>query len=338
MTIQTLKPGFWLALIATLMAATVVVLGAYTRLVDAGLGCPDWPTCYGHLWAPLTPTDIETANIAYPEIPVDLNKTWPEMVHRYFASTLGLLIIGMNIISFRNRANKNQPVKLPLFLLGFVILQGAFGAWTVTLKLWPQVVTAHLLGGFTTLTLLAILTLRLGNFRFPEFNRVPLFRKPRQLAAWTLFAVATQVFLGGWTTSNYSALACPDLPKCQDQWWPTVDFKSGFDLTHPVGPNYQGGQLDLPSRTAIHMAHRIGAIITTLFVLALVIVLIKVGLSGWSLLLAGLLVLQVCLGLSNVAFSLPLSVAVLHNLGGALLLICISTLNVLLNRRDYNYD
>jgi cytochrome c oxidase assembly protein subunit 15 len=331
------KAGFYLALIATLMAVTVVVLGAFTRLVDAGLGCPDWPTCYGHIWAPQTDAEIATANEAYPEIQVDLSKTWPEMVHRYFASTLGLIIIGLVIVAIRNRRVEGQPLKLPIFLLAFVILQGAFGAWTVTLKLWPQVVTAHLLGGFTTLTLLAILTLRLSGMKFSKISAIKLIDKPKKLAAWTLMVVIFQVFLGGWTTSNYAALACPDFPKCQTQWWPNLDFKSGFDFAHPIGPNYQGGQMDIPARTAIHLTHRIGAIVVTVFVLALAFALTRIRLHGWSTLLLLLLTVQVCLGISNIVFGLPLFVAVLHNLGGALLLMATAFINVLLNRKEPMY-
>lgn len=329
------KPGFYLALMSTLFAVSVVVLGAFTRLVDAGLGCPDWPTCYGHIWAPQTEIEIAIANHTFPEIPVDLDKTWPEMVHRYLASTLGLLIIGLVVSAVRHRREPEQPFKLPIFLLAFVILQGAFGAWTVTLKLWPQVVTAHLLGGFTTFTLLAILTLRLSGLRFPRMSAI--LDKPKKLAGWTLAVVILQVFLGGWTTSNYAALACPDFPKCQTQWWPTLDFKTAFDFAHPIGPNYQGGQLNVPARTAIHLSHRIGAIVVTVFTLLLAMSLFRLRLKGWSLLLVTLLGAQVALGISNVVLGLPLFVAVLHNLGGALLLIATAVINYLLNRKEVAY-
>lgn len=331
------KPGFNLAMLSTVFAVSVVVLGAFTRLVDAGLGCPDWPTCYGHIWAPQTELEIATANAAYPEIPVDLEKTWPEMVHRYLASALGLLIIGLVVIAVRNRHREGQPLKLPIFLLGFVLLQGAFGAWTVTLKLWPQVVTAHLLGGFTTFALLAVLTFRLSGRQFPALSVRRTRQALKPLAAWTLFAVVVQVFLGGWTTSNYAALACPDFPKCQTQWWPELNFKQAFDFAHPIGPNYLGGQLEVPARTAIHLSHRLGAIVVTVLTLALSLVLLQQRQRIWALMLSGMLVLQVSLGISNVVFGLPLSVAVLHNLGGALLLILVALLNVILNRKEVAY-
>ncbi|WP_127559146.1 COX15/CtaA family protein [Saccharospirillum alexandrii] len=326
------KPGFKLAAFATLFAISVVVLGSFTRLVDAGLGCPDWPTCYGHIWAPQTDEQINRANEAFPEIPVDLEKTWPEMVHRYLASLLGLLILILAAVSFRYRHRPEQPFKLPLLLLFMVILQGAFGAWTVTLKLWPQVVTAHLLGGFATFTLLWLLTLRLrGAPTGLRFSSAPR-QLPRVLAALTLAVVIGQVFLGGWTTSNYAALACPDLFTCQTQWWPEADYIAGFDLAHPIGPNYLGGHLDVPARTAIHMAHRIGAIITTVMCLWLIWRLVAIRFAGLASALLLILVAQVTLGLSNIYFGLPLTVAVLHNLGGALLLATVATVNFTLYR------
>ena len=213
-----------------------------------------------------------------------------------------------------------------------VILQGAFGAWTVTLKLWPQVVTAHLLGGFATFTLLWLLTLRLrGAPTGLRFSSAPR-QLPRVLAALTLAVVIGQVFLGGWTTSNYAALACPDLFTCQTQWWPEADYVAGFDLAHPIGPNYLGGHLDVPARTAIHMAHRIGAIITTVMCLWLIWRLVAIRFAGLASALLLILVAQVTLGLSNIYFGLPLTVAVLHNLGGALLLATVATVNFTLYR------
>lgn len=326
------KPGFKLAAFATLFAIAVVVLGSFTRLVDAGLGCPDWPTCYGHFWAPQTDEQISRANESFPEIPVDLEKTWPEMVHRYLASILGLVILILAAVSFRHRHRPEQPFKLPLLLLFLVILQGAFGAWTVTLKLWPQVVTAHLLGGFATFTLLWLLTMRLqGSPAGLRFSRAPR-QLPRVLAAVTLAVVICQVFLGGWTTSNYAALACPDLFTCQTQWWPEADYAAGFDLAHPIGPNYLGGHLEVPARTAIHMAHRIGAIVTTVLSVWLIWRLIKIRFAGLAGALLLILLAQVTLGLSNVYFGLPLTVAVLHNLGGALLLAAVATVNFILYR------
>lgn len=332
LSLQGTKPGFTLAAFATLFAVAVVILGSYTRLVDAGLGCPDWPTCYGHIWAPQTEQEISQANAAFPEIPVDLNKTWPEMVHRYLASFLGLLVIGIAATAIRHRKRPGQPVKLPLLLLGLVILQGAFGAWTVTLKLWPQVVTAHLMGGFATFTLLWLLTLRLGGYRSTSLFSLHQRSLPVGLAAAALVVVVAQVFLGGWTTSNYAALACPDFPLCQTQIWPEQNYSDGFDLAHPIGPNYLGGHLEIPARTSIHMAHRIGALITTIVCGWLALRLFRERFSTLGTALLLILAAQVTLGISNVVFGLPLAVAVLHNLGGALLLATVATVNYELYR------
>jgi cytochrome c oxidase assembly protein subunit 15 len=325
------KPGFKLAYFGVLFAFVVIGLGAFTRLVDAGLGCPDWPTCYGHILWPQTELEISQANQAFPDMPVIDGKAWPEMVHRYFATGLGVIAILLVISAIRNR-QQQTPLKLPLFLLAFIILQGLFGMWTVTLKLWPQVVTAHLLGGFTTLSLLWLLTLRLGN----SIWRLPLetWQKVTALRGWAmlgLLVVIVQVFLGGWTTSNYAAVACPDLPTCQGQWWPAPNFVEGFNFMQKLGPNYLGGAMDNESRVAIHLAHRIGAVITTAILLLLCWRMRKQvptpqihSLSQWTFCV---LLLQVALGLSNIIFHFPLFVAVAHNLGGALLLLTIVTLN-----------
>ncbi|MHA7878717.1 MAG: COX15/CtaA family protein [Saccharospirillum sp.] len=330
------KPGFRLALFATLFAISVVVLGAFTRLVDAGLGCPDWPLCYGHVWAPQTAEQIAAANDAWPEIPVDLDKTWPEMVHRYLATGLGFLILVLAGINWKHRHKPEQPVKLAFFLLGLVILQGAFGAWTVTMKLWPKVVTLHLLGGFATFTLLWLLTLRLSGQRSTTMFSLNKASLPTGLATATLFVVIMQIALGGWTTSNYAALACPDFPKCQTQWWPEMDFKAGFNMIKSIGPNYLGGDLDIPSRTAIHMTHRLGAIVAMIFCLWLALRLYVERFSGMALALAAATLIQVGLGISNILFSVPLTVAVLHNLGGAILLAVVATINYLLYRESHH--
>ena len=320
------RPGFRLALCATAVALLVIVLGAFTRLVDAGLGCPDWPGCYGHLLWPTQPEQIAAANQAWPDAPVQVEKAWPEMVHRYAASSLGLFCIALVAVALRHRRTAGQPLKLPLALLVFVIVQGLFGMWTVTLKLWPQVVAAHLLGGFATLAMLWLLVLRLDNRRW-QLGAAAV-RRLRPLVALALAAVLLQVALGGWTTANYAALACPDLPTCQSRWWPAMDFRSGFDLFQEIGPNYLGGQLDNEARTAIHMAHRLGAVLCLLLVgwLSLRLLGATAPLRRMGQAIGLLLLLQLALGLSNILFHLPLLVAVLHNATGALLLLAIVTL------------
>lgn len=320
---RTFRPGFTLAALATVLALVVVLLGAYTRLTHAGLGCPDWPGCYGFIGVPQTDAQLAHAERHFPEAPVEAQKGWNEMVHRYFAGTLGLAILGLAVHALVQRGRDGQPLRLPLVLLGVVITQAAFGMWTVTLKLWPQVVTAHLLGGFTTLALLFLLSLRLS-------GALPALGLPaglRRLAAAALALVIGQIALGGWVSSNYAAVACVDLPTCHGQWWPAMDFANGFHLTQHIGPNYLGGQLDSDARTAIHMTHRLGALVVTLTLLALAWRLRGEGLGRLAGLLLAVLALQVGLGISNVLFHLPLPVAVAHNGGGALLLLTLVLVN-----------
>lgn len=319
------KAGFTLALCATVLAALVVMLGAYTRLTHAGLGCPDWPGCYGFIGVPQTEDQLAHAAEHFPHAPVEEEKGWNEMVHRYFAGTLGLLILAQALLAWRRRGDAEQPVKLPLLLLAVVIVQAAFGMWTVTLKLWPQVVTAHLLGGFTTLSLQALLTLRLSG-RWPALKKPPT-QALRGLAAAGLLAVIGQVALGGWVSSNYAAVACVDLPTCHGQWWPAMDFANGFHLTQHIGPNYLGGQLDSDARTAIHVSHRLGAVLVSALLLLLIAALWRTRLTGLAQALALLLAVQVSLGISNVLLHLPLAVAVAHNAGGAALLIMLVAIN-----------
>lgn len=265
-----------IAILTTLLAAFVVALGAYTRLKDAGLGCPDWPGCYGFLTVPESAHEVKIAEALFPDAPVEAEKGWPEMIHRYFASLLGLLILIQAALCFKYyqrsstsvKVDRTRPsIKLPLFLVLLVICQGLFGMWTVTLKLWPQVVSGHLMGGFATLSLLFLHILRSFNDNSnndkPE-NKTP--KQPVQLASglfkWTLLGlglVLCQIFLGAWTAANYAALACPDFPTCQGTWWPEMNFSQGFNLAQSIGPNYLGGLMDSASRVAIHITHRLGA-------------------------------------------------------------------------------
>lgn len=328
------KPFVWgyrLALLALALACVVVVLGAFTRLSDAGLGCPDWPGCYGHMTWPSTAEHVAAAEALFPEAPVEHDKTWPEMVHRHFAATLGVLILALTILTWWR--SRKTPEGLPrahtLGLLVLVVVQAAFGMWTVTLKLWPQVVTAHLLGGFATLSLLWLLVQRLGG-RYWHVSAAAYSRVCglRPLVVIVLLLVVVQIALGGWTSSNYAALACTDFPTCHGQWWPAMDVARGFNLAQGIGPNYLGGLLEGEARTAIHMAHRLGALLVSVSVLLLVVRLLRLGAYakplGFTLL--GVLLLQVSLGVTNVAAQLPLPVAVAHNAGGALLLLVLVTL------------
>src|SRR5690554_6457136 len=207
------KPGFLFAVCALLLGVVVVVLGAYTRLVHAGLGCPDWPGCYGFLSVPRSDSALELAQMRFPDSPVEAFKAWAEMIHRYAAGLLGLAILGLALLAIRYRHRDGYPLKLPLALLVLVICQALFGMWTVTLKLWPQIVTTHLLGGFATLSLLLLLSPRLSG-RFPADVGLTALRP---LARAALVVVIMQITLGGWTSSNYAAVACVDLPTCHGE-------------------------------------------------------------------------------------------------------------------------
>ncbi len=325
--------GFRCALAATALCVVVVVLGAFTRLVDAGLGCPDWPGCYGHLTWPTTDDHVVAAEALFPESPVEHDKTWPEMVHRYFAGTLGLVILGLAIATQRwamRERHQSWPRWHTLGLLLLVIVQAAFGMWTVTLKLWPQVVTAHLLGGFATLSLLWLLTQRFSAWRW-HLSAAALMglQRLKPLAYLALVVVIVQIALGGWVSSNYAALACVDFPRCHNEWWPDMDFIHAFNFAQTVGPNYLGGLLEGDARTAIHVSHRIGALVVTLVLALLCWRLWRLPAAvvrRQALVIALVLVLQIVLGISNILASLPLAVAVAHNAVGALLLLTLITL------------
>ena len=317
------KPGFIFAVGALLLGVVVVMLGAYTRLVHAGLGCPDWPGCYGFLSVPRSDGALEMAQMRFPDSPVEAFKAWAEMIHRYAAGLLGLTILGLALLALKYRDRQGYPLKLPLGLLALVICQALFGMWTVTLKLWPQVVTAHLLGGFATLSLLFLLCLRLSG-RIPADVGLTALRP---LARAVLVVVTLQIALGGWVSSNYAALACIDLPTCHGEWWPDMDFAAGFNIFQEIGPNYLGGMLYGEGRTAIHFTHRIGALVTLAVTLLLVWRLYRAGLTTTAAGLALVLLTQVGLGITNVLAHIPLAVAVAHNAVGALLLLTLVLVN-----------
>ena len=329
-----------LGLVATALALGVVVLGAYVRLSDAGLGCPDWPGCYGQIGVPKAAADVAQANQAYPERPVEAAKAWKEMVHRYFAGALGLLIAALAVVARRGRHRPGQQVVLPMFLVALVIFQALLGMWTVTLLLKPVVVMAHLLGGLSTLALLWWVTLR----HSPAMQSHTQGHVTHDLRPWALvglIVLAVQLALGGWTSANYAALACPDFPTCQTAWWPPTDFKEAFTLWRGLGIDYEGGVLDNDARVTIHLVHRIGAVVTLLFLGWLALRAIRLGTSSVVRTVAVavllILLLQVSLGIANVLLTLPLSVAVAHNGVGALLLLSMVTLNHVLRPKGVAY-
>ena len=321
-----------LILVALILTFGVVSLGAYVRLSDSGLGCPDWPGCYGKL-TPHHAADAINAELAErPQGPVSHAKAWKEMVHRYAAGTLGLLVLGIAVLGWRGRREAGGGPVLPVLLLGLIVFQALLGMWTVTQLLKPLVVSAHLLGGMTTLSLLLWLWLReRDQASHAYFARVDHLRGSVALG---LVLVATQIALGGWVSTNYAALACTDFPLCQGVWAPPMDFEHGFTLQRELGETASGDLLPLTALTAIHWVHRVMALIVTLYLGWLVLRLLRTpGYAAIGLAVGGLLVLQVSLGISNVLLSLPLGVSVAHNAGAALLLASLVMLNYRVRRR-----
>lgn len=319
---------------ALLLVFTVVVLGAWVRLSDAGLGCPDWPGCYGHLGVPNEAHEVAEANAAYPDRPVETHKAWKEMIHRYAASALGLLILVLAYMAWKRHYRQGgQDHLLAGFTLAWVIFQGLLGMWTVTLKVNPAIVTLHLAGGLFTLALIWLLVLRQHNwFR----NATQAFRRLQSMATLGLVILCIQILLGGWTSTNYAALACTDFPTCHGQWLPDMDLREGFVLWRPLGVDYEFGVLDASARTAVHFVHRVGALITFLYLLTLAILMLRNAVfqvRSLGLILLLLLCGQILLGIGNVVLSLPLPIAVAHNGGAALLLLTLVALNYAGSRR-----
>ena len=327
-----------LVLLSILLALVVVSLGAYTRLTHAGLGCPDWPTCYGLIDVPQSAEQIAIAEQAYPERQVEPQKAWNEMIHRYFAGTLGLLILAIAFLSVKSTVKKNidrVPLVLPLFILIVVTFQAALGMWTVTMKLMPIVVMGHLLGGFTTLCLLFLLYLRLknqsrmdGEFHLKKYGRYALIG---------IVILTGQIALGGWTSSNYAALSCVELPICQQGWQERLTFEESFDVVPPHRESYEFGHLSFDERLTIHVVHRFGAIVTTIYLTWLLLMVFmrsnNVKLKNSAAVMGLFLVVQVSLGISNIWLSLPLGVAVGHNIIAACLMLTLITLTYRLRRK-----
>ena len=307
-----------LTLFACWLTLVVIVLGAWVRLTDAGLGCPDWPGCYGHLTWPADEDSIARADQVRAERAVDVGAAIREMVHRYAAGALGLIVLALAIMAWRRRHVPGQPVKLPLILLGLIIFQSALGAWTVTMLLKPAIVLAHLAGGMLTFSLLVLLYLRTR----PTQHKPNLpQRKLKPVLSVALVVLIAQILLGGWVSTNYAALACPDFPQCTGQWWPDADFREGFTLWRGVGVDFEGGILDQPARVAIHLVHRIGALVVIgVFAWLLWRLLRTPDLAAPGIWLGSLLSVQVLLGVLNVVLGLPLWIAVAHNGVAALLL------------------
>ena len=329
MVAMTMAQGSPAARLAALTAITLfltfdlVVFGSFTRLTDSGLGCPDWPGCYGSA-SPLGAAEqINAAQAAEPSGPVTWPKAWIEMIHRYLAMTVGLLILGLAGMSWLHRRRLPHSMFWPLFTLVWVVVQGLFGKYTVTLKLYPAIVTLHLLGGLFLLALLAV--------QHEAYRARPVALAPglRWAAVLALVLLTVQIALGGWVSTNYAVLACSGFPQCNGQWWPAMDFANGFRLLRERGQTGDGGYLTLQALVAIQMAHRLFAIVVACMLAWLALRLVRSGGEaaarfGWALGL--LLVAQLGSGLSNVVLGWPLVAALAHSAGAAALVLVLTML------------
>jgi heme a synthase len=323
-----------LALAAVLLGFTVVVLGAYVRLTAAGLGCPDWPGCYGHL-TPLGAEQSVAAGIVLPGTPLDMGKAWHEMIHRYAASTLVVLIVLITALAIATRHESAARSRYAVALLGIVVLQAALGMLTVTWQLEPLIVTLHLIFGLTTLGLLWWLWLSLRAEEAEHSLAAPRSAPPwaRRLALLALVCLALQIALGGWTSSNYAAIACPDFPTCQGSWWPPMDYRDAFVLWRPPRIDYQGGVLTNAARVAIHFTHRLGALVTACALGAAALAVLcsrslraaRARRTAAACVLVAL-AMQLSVGISMVLRGFPLALATAHNAGAALALLAVLAL------------
>ncbi|GLS14703.1 COX15/CtaA family protein [Hydrogenophaga electricum] len=311
-----------LTLVTLFLTFDLVLFGAFTRLTDSGLGCPDWPGCYGSASPVGAKAEIAAAQSAMPTGPVTLSKAWIEMVHRYLATGVGVLILVLTAVSWVERRRLSVSPWWPTITLLWVSLQGAFGALTVTMKLFPAIVTLHLLGGLGLLALLRWQASRYAQAARPAAP-VPARLWWVALAVWGLLWL--QIALGGWVSTNYAVLACTEFPTCQGQWWPTMDWHEGFALWRELGQGRSGASIPFAALTAIHYAHRLAAYAVLAALLALVWALwLQPPLRGVARWLAALAAWQLLTGLSNVLLDWPLLSAVGHT-GGAAALVLVLT-------------
>ncbi|MEC5160953.1 heme a synthase [Janthinobacterium sp. CG_23.3] len=320
--------------IAVFLTFDLIMFGAFTRLTDSGLGCPDWPGCYGLANPFLAHQEIRAAEALMPSGPVTLAKAWIEMIHRYLAMAIGVLIVALMAQAWRQwRASRRAEFSpwLPTALFVFVCVQGAFGAWTVTLKLQPLIVTIHLLLGMGLLAMLVWLGARQDSALAPPPPRtgpLPVMRRVRALALFSALLLLVQIALGGWVSTNYATLACTDFPLCAGALVPAMDFEHGFTLWRELGKTAAGHYLPFSALTAIHWVHRSFALL----------LLLGVGYTAhraWghpslhrlARGIAAVLALQACSGIATIYFDWPLAIAVLHNGGAALLVLLLTMLN-----------
>ena len=314
-----------LVLISVILTLCVVVFGAYVRLTDAGLGCPDWPGCYGTLTVPESIESIENAQQAFPESPVETDKAWIEMIHRYLAGILGIIIFIVAFLSYKNRDEIKVPLIIPFFLVGLLCFQAALGMWTVTMLLKPAIVSLHLMGGMTILGLLTFIAHR----HWGSVNHTAVLDPAaRFFIRLSLLLLFIQILLGGWTSTNYAALACTDYPTCHGSLIPVMDFKNSFSIFRELGMTPDGQQLSLEALHAIQWVHRVGAIVLTVYLVSMAYFLRSYpGIRLYKNLLLVVLATQFIIGIANLLLHLPIVLATSHNLGAALLVIILVIIN-----------
>ena len=321
---QRLRMLTWVTLFLTF---DLVIFGAFTRLTDSGLGCPDWPGCYGHASPIGAQLQIDSAQSAMPSGPVTHPKAWIEMIHRYLATGVGVLILTLAFTSWAERRRAKISPWWPTFTLAWVCVQGAFGALTVTMKLFPAIVTLHLLGGMALLALLKVQSVRYAqsSATLTQVSGASKSVLSRATSNWLLAVYALlwlQIALGGWVSTNYAVMACTDFPACQNSMWPAMNFREGFTLWRELGAGLNGDNLSFQALTAIHYVHRLSA-----YVVFAALLVVAVKLRGHAALrpsaqwLAGLAIFQMLTGLGNVWLGWPLAAAVLHTAGAAALVV-----------------
>ncbi len=305
-----------LANVSVLLVLIVILMGGWTRINDAGLSCPDWPGCFGQLSVPTTELELTTAADNFPNVAVEQSKSWLEMIHRYLAGGLGFLILGMALIAIKHRKLDNYPVKLSGILLLLVVFQALLGMWTVTLKLLPIIVTAHLLGGLLTMVLLIIVRRQITQTKRVEIN----WSNYTKALTVGLLLLVFQILLGGWTSSNYAGWGCSDWVGCNPKVEIEYNYIDAFKVTFDSSVSHQGGNLQLAERGAIQIVHRIGALVVLIYFSGLLFYYKKREEHKHLLILTMLLVSQVVIGLLNIAFAIPTVLAMLHHIFAVLLL------------------
>jgi cytochrome c oxidase assembly protein subunit 15 len=324
-----------LTLVTLFLTFDLVIFGAFTRLTDSGLGCPDWPGCYGHASPVGAQLHIQEAQTALPSGPVTHSKAWIEMIHRYLATGVGVMILTLTISSWLERNRTQISPWWPTVTLFWVCLQGAFGALTVTMKLFPLIVTLHLLGGMVLLALLKIQAVRYAQAQ-GEQSAIPLFSTTRWFIFATFALLGLQTALGGWVSTNYAVLACTDFPACQSSFWPAMDISQGFTLWRELGATGNGDNISFQALTAIHYVHRLGAYLAFAALIALAVKLHRLrAMRQQARWLAGLTILQAATGLGNVLLGWPLIAAVMHT-GGAAALVVVLTGIVFTSRSAFD--